>query len=51
MKSCLFGRRRLNLIHFENVIAAVTFAGQQAENFCDEVFIFSEVDADTNNFE
>ena len=50
IKSSLFVRRRLNLVHIENIIAAVTFADQQAQNFCDEVFIVSEVDADTNNF-
>ena len=50
MKSSLFGRRRMNLVHIENVIAAVTFAAQRMENFCGEVFIVSDDDADTNNF-
>jgi nucleoside-diphosphate-sugar epimerase len=50
MKSSLFGRRRMNLVHIDTVTAAVTFAANRAENFCGEVFIVSQDDADTNNF-
>jgi nucleoside-diphosphate-sugar epimerase len=50
IKSSLFGRRRMNLVHIDNVIAAVTFVANRAENFCGKVFIVSEDDADTNNF-
>jgi glycosyltransferase involved in cell wall biosynthesis/nucleoside-diphosphate-sugar epimerase len=49
-KSCLFGLRRMNLVHIDNVTAAVTFLANREKNFCGEVFIVSEDDSDTNNF-
>lgn len=50
LKSSLFGRRRMNLVHIDNVVAAVVFVANQAKAFSGEVFIVSDDDAVTNNF-
>ena len=50
MKSSLFGRRRMNLVHIDNVIAAVFFVANRAQNFSGQVLIVSDDDADGNNF-
>lgn len=50
LKSSLFGRRRMNLVHIDNVVAAVVFVADQAKVFSGEVFIVSDDDAGANNF-
>ncbi len=49
-KSCIFGGRRMNLVHIENVIAAIIFVANRSENFFGEIFIVSEDDVSKNNF-
>jgi nucleoside-diphosphate-sugar epimerase len=50
MKSCLFGRRRMNLVHIDNVVAAIVFVASQAKAFSGDAFIVSDDDAGANNF-
>jgi nucleoside-diphosphate-sugar epimerase len=50
LKSSLFGRRRMNLVHIDNVVAAIVFVANQAKAFSGEVFIVSDDDAVANNF-
>lgn len=49
-KSCLFGRRRMNLVHVANVVAAILFLVGRTENLSNEVFIVSDDDSLDNNF-
>lgn len=51
LKSCLFGSRRMNLVHVANVVAAILFLIRRQENINGEVFIVSDDDAMANNFE
>jgi nucleoside-diphosphate-sugar epimerase len=50
IKSSLFGRRRMNLVHVTNVIAALIFLIFRTENIGGEVFIISNDDSPSNNF-
>lgn len=50
LKSSLFGRRRMNLVHIDNVVAAVIFVANHANAFLGKVFIVSDDDAIANNF-
>ena len=50
LKSCLFGYRRMNLVHVANVVAAISFLTSYQENVDGEVFIVSDDDAIANNF-
>jgi nucleoside-diphosphate-sugar epimerase len=50
LKSCLFGNRRMNLVHVANVVAAILFLINHQENVDGEVFIVSDDDAIANNF-
>lgn len=50
VKSCLFGRRRMNLVSVTNVVAAILFAAQQVEPYRGEVFIVSDADNPLNNY-
>lgn len=50
LKSCLFGKRRMNLVHVINVIAAITFFINRSEQADGEVFIVSDDDSPNNNF-
>lgn len=50
LKSCLFGRRRMNLVHIDNVIEAISFFVNYAEKLNGEIFIVSDDDSDANNF-
>ncbi len=50
LKSCLFGRRRMNLVHVENVVAAIEFLARRDENLGGEIFIVSDDDSEANNF-
>lgn len=49
-KSCLFGRRRMNLVHVKNVVAAMLFLIDYADSLKGEVFIVSDDDYHSNNF-
>lgn len=50
VKSSLFGKRRMNLVHVANVVAAIIFLSGHSGRFGGETFIVSDDDADTNNF-
>jgi nucleoside-diphosphate-sugar epimerase len=50
LKSCLFGRRSMNLVPVANVVAAIVFLSRYAGRFEDEVFIVSDDDDPKNNF-
>lgn len=50
LKSSLFNRRRMNLVHVSNVVAAIIFLANRPENLAGEVFIVSDDDSDANNF-
>jgi nucleoside-diphosphate-sugar epimerase len=50
LKSCLFNKRRMNLVHVGNVVAAVLFMIEREENFGGGIFIVSEDDNSKNNF-
>lgn len=50
LKSCLFGKRRMNLVHISNVVAAITFLIERPEHLRGEVFIVSDDERWGNNF-
>lgn len=50
LKSCLFGKRRMNLVHVKNVVAAIEFLVDRSEALGGEVFIVSDDDDEANNF-
>lgn len=50
LKSCLFGARRMNLVHVANVVAAIVFLIDRAEALGGEVFIVSDDHHPDNNF-
>jgi nucleoside-diphosphate-sugar epimerase len=50
VKSCLFGARRMNLVHINNVISAILFFINREEEFDGEIFTVSDADATENNF-
>jgi nucleoside-diphosphate-sugar epimerase len=50
LKSSLFGARRMNLVHVSNVVAAIIFLAERAENFDGDTFIVSDDDSPSNNF-
>lgn len=50
VKSCLFHKRRMNLVHVANVVAAIVFLIQHNENLDGETFIISDDDSPANNF-
>jgi nucleoside-diphosphate-sugar epimerase len=50
LKSCLFDARRMNLVHVENVVAAILFLVAREADFRGEVFTISDSDEPTNNF-
>ncbi len=49
-KSCLFGNRRMNLVHINNVVASIIFLIRPVNQFDGKVFIVSDDDAPNNNF-
>lgn len=51
LKSCLFGKRRMNLVHISNVIAAILFLQKSADHFKGQVLIVSDADDALNNFQ
>lgn len=50
LKSCLFGRRRMNLVPVANVIAAIIFLYKYDKNLNGQVFIVSNDGDVANNF-
>lgn len=50
LKSCLFGKRRMNLVSVANVVSAIIFMIQREENLGGEVFVVSDDDSPANNF-
>ncbi|NMM13771.1 MAG: NAD-dependent epimerase/dehydratase family protein [Rhodoferax sp.] len=50
LKSLVFGFRSMNLIHVDNVVAALIFLIDDISAFDGEVFIVSDDDASANNF-
>lgn len=50
LKSCLFGRRRMNLVHVSNVVAAILFLVSLTKSLGGQVFIVSDDDSPSNNF-
>jgi len=50
LRSSLFGRRRMNLVCVENVVAALGFLARREQAMFREVFIVSDDDDPLNNF-
>lgn len=50
LKACLFGRRAMNLVHVENVSAAITFAIKRHSDFGGTKWLISEDDMQINNY-
>lgn len=50
LKSCLFSKRRMNLVHVDNVVGAIIFLAQYTGRFEGEIFIISDDDDPHNNF-
>lgn len=50
LKSCLFGRRRMNLVHIANVVAAIKLLIDPTKDVRGEVFIVSDDDSPSNNY-
>ncbi len=50
LKSCLFGRRKMNLVHISNVVASILFLVHFTKSLEGEVFIVSDDDSPINNF-
>jgi nucleoside-diphosphate-sugar epimerase len=49
-KSCLFGRRKMNLVHMTNVIAAIMFVVRIEGSLNGNIFILSDDEDPKNNF-
>jgi nucleoside-diphosphate-sugar epimerase len=50
LKSCLFDKRRMNLVHIANVVGAIVFLQKNETDFNGQVFIVSDAEAAQNNF-
>lgn len=50
LKSCLFDKRRMNLVHITNVVGAIVFMQKNETDFKGQVFIVSDAEAAQNNF-
>ncbi len=50
LKACLFGRRAMNLVHVENVTAAIIFAIKRHSDFAGTKWLISEDDVAINNY-
>lgn len=50
LKSCLFGKRRMNLVSVANVLSEIIFMIQREGNLGGEVFVVSDDDSPANNF-
>jgi nucleoside-diphosphate-sugar epimerase len=51
LKACLFNRRRMNLIYVKNVVAVLIFIYWANNLFAGDIFIISEDDYPSNNFQ
>lgn len=51
VKSCLFNKRKLNLVSVETVVAAILFIFDKVQGVDGQTFIISEDDESINNFE
>jgi nucleoside-diphosphate-sugar epimerase len=49
-KSCLFGKRQMNLVHISTVVAAIVFMIRHPARLNGEVFIVSDDDEPDNNY-
>jgi nucleoside-diphosphate-sugar epimerase len=49
-KSCLQGRRRMNLVHVDNVISALSFLINARHNIDGEIYIVSDDESPLNNY-
>jgi nucleoside-diphosphate-sugar epimerase len=50
LKACVFGRRRMNLVYVDNVVAAIVFLVAREHKLDKQVFIISDDDAPSNDF-
>lgn len=50
LKACVFGRRRMNLVHVDNVIEAIVFLVDRDHKFGKQIYIISDDDAPSNDF-
>lgn len=50
LKACLFSKRRMNLVHVDNVVAAIVFTIEYPSYFSGATYIVSEDDNIKNNF-
>jgi nucleoside-diphosphate-sugar epimerase len=50
LKSCLFGKRRMNLVCVENVVAALLFLADYEGDLGGQIFNVSDADSPLNNF-
>ena len=50
LRACLFGSRAMNLVHVENVTAAIIFAIKRQSDFAGTKWLVSEDDVAANNF-
>jgi nucleoside-diphosphate-sugar epimerase len=50
LRSCLQGGRRMNLVHVDNVVAALAFLIDTADRVAGEVFIISDDEYPINNY-
>ena len=50
LRSSLFGRRRMNLVCIDNVVAALSFVIGQSSPLPDRIYIVSDDDDPANNF-
>jgi len=51
LKSCLFNKRKLNLVSVETLVAAILYISDKVEGVDGQTFIISEDDESINNFE
>ncbi len=49
-RSCIFGKRRMNLVHITNVVDAMIFLIRSTKRFNGDIFIVSDDDNPNNNF-
>jgi nucleoside-diphosphate-sugar epimerase len=50
LKACIFGRRRMNLVYIDNVVAALIFLADPALALGKDIFIVSDDDDPSNEF-
>jgi len=50
VKACFFGKRSMNLVCVENVVAAIVFLIDCSRKLDEQIFFVSDDDAPTNNF-